>query len=348
MDRTYSGSHEPTRRGATLLVALLAIACTGDAAGRSFTAPSGLRVRIHTPADLAACLVQENGALMLRHPALGEIELLQGPHDPRLPRRDATAFLPLPEDVVADALGDLRALQVDLDVDVFLLPAPPAEVLGSFARRGAIVLSPAFGPVAASTVADVTVHELGHVLTWACFDRRPELWSRYLELRSLDADNHGPDAPHAERAREILAEDIRFLFGGALATASGVIENPSLATPDQVDGLEAFLSDALRGGPAVGAALACTAYPNPCNPLTTVAMSLPADAIGDGAVALLTVYDLRGQVVRTVRGGEIRNGRLLVSWDGHDDAGRRVASGRYAYALAWQRTAGRGTVTVAR
>ena len=93
--------------------------------------------------------------------------------------------------------------------------------------------------------------------------------------------SHGPDAPHAERAREILAEDIRFLFGGSLATASGVIENPSLATPDQVDGLQAFLNEALSGGPAVGATLACTAYPNPCNPLTTVAMSLPADAAGD-------------------------------------------------------------------
>ncbi len=348
MDRTNSNFPVKTLRGATLLVALFAMSWSGDAAGRTFTASSGLRVRIHTPADLAPYLVHEDGALLLRHPALGEIELLQGPHDPRLTRRDAAEFLPLPADVVADALGDLQTLKLDLDVDVFLLPAPPAEVLGSFARAGAIVLSPAFGPVAASTVADVTVHELGHVLTWACFDRRPELWARYLELRGLTADRHGPEAPHAERAREILAEDIRFLFGGALATASGAIENPSLVTPDQVGGLQEFLSEALGSGPVVGAALACTAYPNPCNPLTTVAMALPADAFGDAGEALLTVYDLRGQAVRTVRGGEIRNGRLLVSWDGQDDTGRRVASGRYAYALTWHRAAGRGTVTVAR
>lgn len=348
MDRTTTKFPGRTLRGATLLVALFALSLAVDAAAGAFTASSGLRVRIHTPADLASCLVQQDGALLLRHPALGEIELLQGPRDPRLVRRDVASFLPLSEDVVAAALDDLRIQGLDLDVDVFLLPAPPAGVLGSFARAGAIVLSPAFGPVAASTVADVTVHELGHVLTWARFDRRPELWSRYLELRGLAAGDHGPEAPHAERAREILAEDIRFLFGGALATASGVIENPELATPDRVDGLQAFLSEALSGGMVAGAALACSAFPNPCNPLTTVAMTLPAGAAGDAAAALLTVYDLRGQIVRTVRGGEIRNGRLLVSWDGHDDAGRRVASGRYAYALNWQRAAGRGTVTVAR
>jgi hypothetical protein len=348
MDRTNSRFPMQSLRGATLLAALFAIVWGGAASAGSFTAANGLRVRIHTPADLAPYLVHEGGALLLRHPALGEIELLQGTDDPRLTRRDAVAFLPLPQDAVAAALGDVHSLQLDLDVDVFLLPAPPADVLGSFARGGAIVLSPAFGPVAASTVADVTVHELGHVLTWACLDRRPELWSRYLELRGLAAGAHGPEAPHAERAREILAEDIRFLFGGALATASGAIENASLAKPDQVDGLREFLCEALRGGPVAGSALVCTAYPNPCNPLTTVAMALPADAAGDAATALLTVYDLRGQVVRTVRGGEIRNGRLLVAWDGHDDAGRRAASGRYAYALTWQRTAGRGTVTVAR
>jgi len=348
MDSTTTKFPGRTQRAAMFLAALLALTWTGVAAARSFTASNGLRVRIHTPADLSANLVHQDGALWLRHPSLGEVELLQGPDDPRLPRRDIAAFEPLPEDVVADALDDLRTLRLDLDVDVFLLPAPPAAALGSFARAGAIVLSPSFGPVAASTVADVTVHELGHVLTWACFDRRPDLWRRYLELRGLDADEHGPTAPHAERAREILAEDIRFLFGGALATASGVIENPSLATPDRVDGLAAFLSEALSGGPVFGAALACTAFPNPCNPLTTVAMTLPTDAVGDAAAALLTIYDLRGQAVRTVRGGEIRNGRLLVSWDGHDDTGRRVASGRYAYALNWQRAAGRGTVTVAR
>ncbi len=348
MDRTNPRFPTRTHRGAMLLLALFAVAWTGDAAARTFTASSGLRVRIHTPADLASYLVHVDGALLLRHPALGELELLQGPDDPRLARRDISGFQPLPEDVVADALDDLRHLQVDLDVDVFLLPAPPAEVLSSFARGGAIVLSPAFGPVAASTVADVTVHELGHVLTWACFDRRPEQWRRYLELRGLADGDHGPYAPHAQRAREILAEDIRFLFGGELATASGAIENPSLVTPDQVDGLQAFLSEALGGGPVVAPALACTAFPNPCNPLTTVAMTLPADASGDAGTALLTVYDLRGQAVRMVRGGEIRNGRLLVSWDGDDDAGRPAASGRYAYALTWQRTAGHGTVTVAR
>jgi hypothetical protein len=107
---------------------------------------------------------------------------------------------------------------------------------------------------------------LGHVLTWACFDRRPEQWRRYLELRGLAGGDHGPDAPHAQRAREILAEDIRYLFGGELATASGAIENPSLVTPDQVDGLQAFLSEALGGGVVAPASPAPRSRPRNLTP----------------------------------------------------------------------------------
>ncbi len=68
--------------------------------------------------------------------------------------------------------------------------------------------------------------------------------------------------------------------------------------------------------------------PNPLNPSTVIAFTLPQD----GAV-LLQVYDLKGRVVRTLVDGARPAGRHEASWDGRDDRGGQVASGTYMYRL---------------
>ena len=65
-------------------------------------------------------------------------------------------------------------------------------------------------------------------------------------------------------------------------------------------------------------------YPNPFNPETTIQYHLP----GAGTVRLL-LYNLSGQLVRTLMDGERPAGSYSVVWDGTDDAGRDVASGVY-------------------
>jgi hypothetical protein len=309
---------------------------------------SGVSVRIHTADDLSADIRDDGGARLLTHPALGSLELLTGVDDPRLPRRGVEEFLPLDGRVVAAAFSDLRLDGVDLTVDVFLLPAPPAEILGSFARRSAIVLSPAFGPVDEATIAELVVHELGHVLTWAYFDHAQRAWDEYMDLRGLDAVSNGPSAAHADRAREILAEDLRYLIGGDLATSHQGIENGDLVLPDHVSGLEAFLRSTVRGRPMLGPALTADAWPNPCNPQTTVRLRLGDMDAGDPGAARLQILDLRGRVVRTVRGGGLDNGVLSIQWDGVGDDGRRVSSGRYAYRIGWTGREAAGTVALVR
>jgi hypothetical protein len=69
-------------------------------------------------------------------------------------------------------------------------------------------------------------------------------------------------------------------------------------------------------------------YPNPFNPETRIAFGLPED----GQVRL-TVYNMMGQMVRTLVNGPQPAGNHAVRWDGRDDAGRRVASGIYLYRL---------------
>ncbi len=66
------------------------------------------------------------------------------------------------------------------------------------------------------------------------------------------------------------------------------------------------------------------AYPNPFNPLTTIAFEMP-----EARWAEVTVFDLRGRLVRRLVAGEFGAGRQEVEWDGRDDARMSVAAGSY-------------------
>ena len=70
-------------------------------------------------------------------------------------------------------------------------------------------------------------------------------------------------------------------------------------------------------------------YPNPFNPDTTIEFGLASDSH-----VTLVVYDLAGQVVRTlIAGGHMQAGNYSMAWDGLNSAGAKVASGVYLYRL---------------
>ena len=73
--------------------------------------------------------------------------------------------------------------------------------------------------------------------------------------------------------------------------------------------------------------------PNPFNPTTVIRVMVPAS----GGHAVLAVYDVAGRRVRTLLAGRLSAGEHRVSWNGRDDAGRRVASGVYFYRLTTDR-----------
>jgi hypothetical protein len=68
--------------------------------------------------------------------------------------------------------------------------------------------------------------------------------------------------------------------------------------------------------------------PNPFNPRTTIAFDLPA-----ASRVRLSVFDLRGRLVRTLLDESRSAGRHDVVWEGRSDQGRRVASGVYLLRL---------------
>jgi len=78
------------------------------------------------------------------------------------------------------------------------------------------------------------------------------------------------------------------------------------------------------GVPMSGLPVLQPARPNPFNPQTALAYSLPVAARVE-----LSVYDLRGRLVRRLVDEEQAAGQHDVTWQADDAAGRRVPSGVY-------------------
>ncbi len=71
-------------------------------------------------------------------------------------------------------------------------------------------------------------------------------------------------------------------------------------------------------------------YPNPFNPSTTIAYDVPE---GDNVQVQLNVYNMRGQLVRTLVNETKGEGSYQIQWDGSDNYGRRASSGVYFYRI---------------
>jgi hypothetical protein len=65
-------------------------------------------------------------------------------------------------------------------------------------------------------------------------------------------------------------------------------------------------------------------YPNPFNPSTTISFSL-----GTGSNVEISVFNIRGQKVRSLYSAFTPAGEHSLVWDGKDDAGRELASGLF-------------------
>lgn len=159
-------------------------------------------------------------------------------------------------------------------------------------------------------------------------------------LISLDAGS-----PHvAAWSRYGLGKVVGYGDSSSAADGTGSESHPNNWTEAGSNNREFFLNatawlladDATAAGDAPRSlGLAVRNWPNPFNPVTTVAFSLPRD--GDVTVEVL---DLQGRRLRALATGHRSAGEHRVTWDGRDDAGRAVASGVYLV-----RAAGAGMVT---
>ena len=69
-------------------------------------------------------------------------------------------------------------------------------------------------------------------------------------------------------------------------------------------------------------------FPNPFNPVTTLSYSLPKSELVD-----ITIYDMKGRVVKTLVDGFQTAGFKSVQWNAKDYIGQPVPTGLYLYTI---------------
>jgi hypothetical protein len=69
-------------------------------------------------------------------------------------------------------------------------------------------------------------------------------------------------------------------------------------------------------------------YPNPFNPSTTISFDLARSG-----KARLSVFNVKGQLVKELVDGDLAPGTHRITWNGLDAGGRGVSSGVYFYRL---------------
>lgn len=90
-----------------------------------------------------------------------------------------------------------------------------------------------------------------------------------------------------------------------------------------------FNPDAIGDNESIPAAFALKQnYPNPFNPETTIEFDLNVKSNIE-----LSIYNVSGQLIKTVREGELNAGTYKVVWNGTDLNGNSVSSGIYYYRL---------------
>jgi len=69
-------------------------------------------------------------------------------------------------------------------------------------------------------------------------------------------------------------------------------------------------------------------YPNPFNPTTMISFSLQNDGFVN-----LSIYNIKGQLIKTLKSDEMKSGFHFAEWDGKDNSGKTASTGVYFYKL---------------
>jgi hypothetical protein len=142
---------------------------------------------------------------------------------------------------------------------------------------------------------------------------------RYNEdLEGLGTSAHGQDYRFTDNDFRLL-NDATYYYKIADVDVNGVVtmHGPVTATPTASEGDEQ-VARLFKLYPN---------YPNPFNPTTTIVVDL--EEFTDEA--LIEVYDITGRLVKTLYSGPINQYRIMVEWDGTNNAGNTLSTGMYFY-----------------
>ncbi len=143
-----------------------------------------------------------------------------------------------------------------------------------------------------------------------------------------------------EESGSVLTRGIVLGFGFEAVNRTNPTDTLTATRGEMMDIMLGFLEPGLGigdGGPSgeVGMPRAFSLgqnYPNPFNPSTTIEFTVPENQVGTEHV-LLKIYNLRGQLVKTIVDDDMESGRHVVRWDGKSSKGADVSSGIYIYRI---------------
>ena len=96
-------------------------------------------------------------------------------------------------------------------------------------------------------------------------------------------------------------------------------------------------------GSSILDSLTMSTYPNPFYGSTTIAISAPKPCL-----VRVAVFDMQGRMLRTITWDEHVSGTKAYTWDGTDEAGRRLGAGEYFICLTARELAGPRTRMIVR
>jgi len=127
----------------------------------------------------------------------------------------------------------------------------------------------------------------------------------------------------------------RVLFKGSITAREIVVGEYATVLPHHSAGAltkgnfsEARAADEAKPAGTITSFELAQNYPNPFNPSTAISFVIP-----EAAQVTLQIYDVRGQLVKTLVGRMLATGRHQVIWHGDDANGQQVASGVYFYRM---------------
>jgi len=127
----------------------------------------------------------------------------------------------------------------------------------------------------------------------------------------------------------------RVLFKGSITAREILVGEYATVLPHHSAGAltkenfsEARAADEAKPAAAITSFELAQNYPNPFNPSTTISFVIP-----EAAQVTLQIYDVRGQLVKTLVDRMLATGRHQIVWDGKNASGQQVASGVYFYRM---------------
>ncbi len=292
---------------------------------------NGISARVYPAEYLAGRTVVQSTRGVLRIGNGEELQVVTDINDPLISNKGDGRFHPFGTELVLECLDRIEYAPMNLEVDVFILPYPRVEVIASSASGRRVYLSPHVLEVSKQGAAYIISHEMGHVFQYSHLPAAANgAWDEYRRIRGIAGDSRFSDsAPHAYRPSEVFAEDFRVLFGDPDAFFGGRVENPVLASPVTIAGLDDFFLGLASGAAGASAIVSLGSFPNPFNPQTELRVALSSDFLATTDVVTVRVFDVRGALVRELFAGRPAGPDLRVLWDGRDREGRQVASSTY-------------------